>query len=236
MKNKKQIVLIIEDNKKWQIEIQHLLESFKVKFLVASTIAEGLNIAKEFSKKPSNLIDLVILDMRIPFKKNTKTDHKGGIKFIKLQLYNFFHNTPPIIFFTAYPNYDQCIEAIKDGAYYYLPKSSHIPGVNNSERLMKMCGEILCKEKIKAKHKKQPDEGWFKRNHMKVRERYSKKYVAFVATDKKLKILKPIKMEKLDGVKILISNTYEKLRQCIIEDEHLINILPLIVYIEGGIE
>jgi len=98
-------ILVIDDEKSICRSLQFALEDY---YKVITTINpyEGLSIIKE------QIIDLVLLDLRL------KND--DGIKILKeIKKINEGIN---VIIMTAYSSIESSVEAIKEGAYYYITK------------------------------------------------------------------------------------------------------------------
>jgi len=236
MMNKKHrpTILIVEDHPDWQKTLEVLFEPLDVQLKIAPNLTQGLEIAEQHAPDSENPIDLVILDMRIPVAKGDQADLVGGIKF--LTQYQFLSPSVPIIVFTAFEGYDNCVKAIKGGAYYYLPKMDPMTNINNSKRLLEMCKELISREKEpEAEEHASPDEKWFDKHHHEVRERYPGRYVIFLpATIVAVQANSSVSCEELDGVRMLAADSYNKLRSCILQDPALRKYMPIIVFVEGG--
>jgi two-component system, NtrC family, response regulator AtoC len=99
-------ILIIEDDKNFRESVIDYFNSDKLKMLGAGTGAEGIKIC---SKRK---IDIVILDQNLP-------DGEGvGLCPAILRA----NDQAKIIFITAYPNFENAVDAIRNGAFDYLSK------------------------------------------------------------------------------------------------------------------
>lgn len=236
---RKPLVLIVEDINEWMKILRRLLKPLDCRLEIRKTVADAFDFADSHDAGSADPIDLVILDWRVPDKPGAVVDEEakvqGGMKY--LRRYNYVSSRASIIVFTAYPSYDDCIEAIHEGADYYLPKSE--PGaVDNSQKLLGKCREFLTKSKGEPKEDEpsSPSDAWFKRNHKNVRERHAGKFVAFIPGGETFSIdpAGSVSVNELDGVEILVANTQKELRRCIQHDATLRKLLPLITYIEGS--
>jgi two-component system response regulator PilR (NtrC family) len=99
-------ILIIEDNETIQGLLREILEELKCELFSAYTGEEGLKILKEEE------IDVVLLDLMLP--KIT------GFEVLDILRENY--STIPVIVITAYASIDTAIEAMKKGAFHYIPK------------------------------------------------------------------------------------------------------------------
>lgn len=99
-------ILIIEDNATLQGVLREVLEPLESILISAYTGEEGLKILKEEE------IDVVLLDLMLP--KIT------GFEVLDYMKNNF--SSIPVIVITAYASIDTAIEAMKKGAFHYIPK------------------------------------------------------------------------------------------------------------------
>lgn len=99
-------ILIIEDNPTIQGVIREILSTLDCELLSAYSGEEGLKILKEEE------IDVVLLDLMLP--KIT------GLEV--LEKINTDYKLIPVIVITAYASIDTAIEAMKKGAFHYIPK------------------------------------------------------------------------------------------------------------------
>ncbi len=99
-------ILIIEDNATIQGLLREILEPLNCELFSAYTGEEGLKILKEEE------IDVVLLDLMLP--KIT------GLEILDVLRESF--STIPVIVITAYASIDTAIEAMKRGAFHYIPK------------------------------------------------------------------------------------------------------------------
>ena len=106
MRKVKRKILIIDDNDIFCESVHDLLNDETSEVLIANTGKEGLNICAE--KK----IDVVILDQKLP-------DTEGVTLCPSILDQN---EQTKIIFVTAFPSFNNAIEAIKVGAHDYLSK------------------------------------------------------------------------------------------------------------------
>ncbi|MEJ5166667.1 MAG: sigma-54 dependent transcriptional regulator [Thermoanaerobaculia bacterium] len=99
-------ILIIEDNPTLQGVLREILEPLGEEVISAYTGEEGLKILKEED------IDLVLLDLMLP--------KISGLEVLD-QIKKDFESIPVIVI-TAYASIDTAIDAMKRGAFHYIPK------------------------------------------------------------------------------------------------------------------
>lgn len=97
-------ILIIEDNPTIQEVIREILSTLDCEFFSAYSGEEGLKILKEEE------IDVVLLDLMLPKITGFEVLEKINTDLI------------PVIVITAYASIDTAIEAMKKGAFHYIPK------------------------------------------------------------------------------------------------------------------
>lgn len=239
MKDKeKTCVLIVEDDESWQNTLRELLKPLNVGLEIAPDLAKGLEISEKHSSGSEEPIKLVILDMRFPTSTGDKIDERNGLNFLNIDnLYDFLDRSTPVIIFTAFEDYDDCVSAIKSGAYYYLPKKDPKGIKNNSQRLLDMCRMLLFPEKeegMELDKKGSPNQEWFDEHHLEIRNKYPGKYVVFLPVEIAAARDEPsISFQELKGFRILASGSYETLRRYIFGHPPVRELMPIIVYVEG---
>ncbi len=102
----KKVLLIIEDDRLLCDVIRDSMERNSLKVLTAHTLADGTAISSQ------NRVDIVLLDQNLP-------DGEGHTICSSILKYN---EHAKIIFITAYPSFENAVQAIKNGAYDYLSK------------------------------------------------------------------------------------------------------------------
>jgi DNA-binding NarL/FixJ family response regulator len=65
--------------------------------------------------------DLIILDMRMPIKSDGLTNPQMGLLLLSAS-FQLFPRTTPVVIYTGYDSYDDCVSCIKLGAHDYIPK------------------------------------------------------------------------------------------------------------------
>ncbi len=106
MINVKRKILIIDDNEIFCESVRDLLNDNVTDVLIANTGKDGLKICSDIK------IDVVILDQKLP-------DAKGVSLCPSILAQN---DQTKIIFVTAYPSFNNALDAIKFGAHDYLSK------------------------------------------------------------------------------------------------------------------
>ncbi len=101
-------VLVIDDEEVLRDVLQAVLSREGFEVLLAASGEEGLTVIDDAEVD----VDLVILDMMLPGMSGLET-----LRSIKET-----HPTTPVIIITAFSSIDGAIEAMKRGAFHYIPK------------------------------------------------------------------------------------------------------------------
>jgi len=122
----KRTLLIIDDDQLLCDAVSQYFSGDEIEVITAHTGSEGINICVK------RTVDVVLLDQKLP-------DTKG----INLCTSILSHNDQAkIIFITAYPSFDNAVEAIKVGAYDYLSKPFELEeldlAINKSLRTLEL--------------------------------------------------------------------------------------------------
>lgn len=104
--NVKRTLLIIDDDQLLCDVVSQYLDGDQIDVIAANTGSEGINACS------NKIVDVVLLDQKLP-------DVRGMDLCNSILAQN---DQTKIIFITAYPSFDNAVEAIKVGAYDYLSK------------------------------------------------------------------------------------------------------------------
>ena len=99
-------IVVIDDDKVFCHAVTDYITSETTEVLTAHTGEDGLVICSQHK------VDVVLLDQKLPDVE--------GVSLCPSILDH--HDQTKIIFITAYPSFDNAVEAIKMGAYDYLSK------------------------------------------------------------------------------------------------------------------
>ncbi|MDX1583557.1 MAG: response regulator, partial [Thermoanaerobaculia bacterium] len=128
-------VLIIDDEEVLRDVLETVLQRENFETLTAASGEEGLSLLDE------EVIDLIILDMMLPGMDGTET----------LRSIKDTHPEIPVIIVTAYSSIDGAIDAMKLGAFHYIPKpfknEEVVLTVNNALEQKRLSNE---NERLKA--------------------------------------------------------------------------------------
>ena len=228
------LVLVVEDNPQWQQTLELLLRPLGVRILLADDYRDGLRKVEQHSPNSDDPIDIVILDMRLPDPKTNLLDLEGGIRFIKEYKYHLSPDVP-IIVYSAYPDLDNCVKAVRAGACTYLPKESE-EGRDRAQELYELCHEHLMARAQAASARWLPDENWFERHNREIKKRYAGHYAVFVAGDLMAEVGDhQVSCELLGGVKVLAAISKQELKRVVFDNPELRERLPNVVFIEKEI-
>ncbi len=106
--SEKGTVLVIDDEESLRLGCKRILSKSGYRVVLASTGEEGLSVAR----KGPNSISVVILDLMLPDTSGMEV--LKGLKELDPEL--------PVVVITGYATVDKAVEAMKAGAYDFIPK------------------------------------------------------------------------------------------------------------------
>jgi CheY-like chemotaxis protein len=152
----------------------------------------------------------------------------AGIQFLR----SFGIAKCPIVVFTAYPSYEDCVRAVNAGATAYLPKQEQ--EVYNGrweggiDRLIDKCRTLL--DKTRAVETRLPPDGpWLDRNYEWLREKFGGQWVAFVRAE--LARTAGITGAEREGLVVVSENSKEMLAQIIAQKHPTLKEIPVITLV-----
>jgi len=164
MNNTKKL-LIIDDDKNVSYTLKRMFQrdkDYDFEVHEAGSIKEADEILKNAFEKDVRRFDVVIIDWKFD-----KEDIHGGLKILEdLKQY-----LPKVkIIYTAVPEYDNCVKAIKAGADNYIIKP-------NLEKLLEAVKEEL---RLRKADKNEPDYSWYRDNAEMLYDKYRGELLAFI--------------------------------------------------------
>jgi len=159
-------ILIIEDDEDMRAYLKRVFEIDKeIGFNV--TTAETVKEAEKWLKEKP--FDVAIVDLRLAEYED------GGLKIIKSISSIFRTSNPGIlpIIYTAYPSYETCVEAMRQGAWDYIDK-------NSEDSINKVLKSI--KEGLERRFSSEtgPDSHWLEQHQSELKKNYPDKFVALI--------------------------------------------------------
>jgi DNA-binding NtrC family response regulator len=122
-RNRRTLILIIDDEELFCDAVQEHLDSELVEVLTAYNAKSGMEICK------TRRVDVVLLDQMLP-------DAEGHTLCEKILVYN---EQTKIVFITAHPSFEGAVKAIRAGAHDYLSKPFEMEELSLAvERALKM--------------------------------------------------------------------------------------------------
>jgi len=219
------LVLVVENEEKWAAAIHQALVPLGVQTKCVGNQRDGW---KFMSEHGADSAKLVVLDIRIPMDEGKAVEDNGGIKLLRiLTTYKFLAPMVPVVVYTAFPNYEQCVECMRAGAFWYLAKSTE---EKRSEELIDVCRAAL-----KGHRPKQslPPEQWLQEHGGELTEEFGNQHIVLINEDMAQSEAKEelAGCTFLGGYAVLARQEYEDLRTVIVESDALRALLPAIVYI-----
>jgi CheY-like chemotaxis protein len=226
---RKRAVYVVDDD----LQVRDVLslamkERFGADVEIASSPQEAVEMLYARQKQADPPIDLVILDMHMPFSlEETLVDQESGVRALRAIRKVFLRPVDcNVIVFTAYPSIPNCVAAMKAGATDYISKVSMDSETPESEfglpLLLRKCEEILFPDR--CTDKRFPDEEWFDSNEHWLRRNCGGKWVAFLTPEQAA--TSGQQGNERDGVVMIVRDAYEDLRDLIIAHTSLLKQVP----------
>lgn len=168
-------IIIIEDNETMRKELKRIFELDDILKDFEILIAE--NVDQYYHLQKNHKLDVLIIDMRLAgVSGEIDLDAEGGLRV--LNIFQFFrqkNHAAIAIVFTAYASIEDCVQAMRFGAWDYIEK-------NQAQSLKKLVGSI--KEGLNKRFSttEGPDSNWLEENLPNLAEDYGGEWVAFVDT------------------------------------------------------
>jgi CheY-like chemotaxis protein len=177
-------ILYIEDMGEEAKRMQSILKRLPSNVDLAATGDEAIRLIINKAAQQS-VYDLVLLDKRVPRTAGEAVDENFA-SAAQSTIQTLF-GLVPIIIFTAFPSYPDCIDAIRAGAVNYIPKTDPLTSANNTEYLFNCCKKLLYPESTKTED---PITRWFQSNLSLLIEKFSGKVVAVIEPEyaKRIKV------------------------------------------------
>jgi CheY-like chemotaxis protein len=228
-KNRKPLVLVVDDEPDWQSKIRRMLEEqMEAEVEVAGTIQEACQVALKHLPGSSTPLDLMTVDMRMPaVSSDTVPEETAGIEV--LRTYRLIHC--PMIVFTQWPSYENCIRAVQAGAAAYIPKIKEKRKQGDQggfEELTNWCEKVLVRGAV-PELPLPPDDQWLDRNCDWLATNCKGQWVALMDAGKVKRV--PPGAQIRDGLLILSAGAYEELRKAIVESPEVLGQSPAIVFV-----
>jgi len=219
-------VLLAEDDTDVRDALKKEFEQSGFKALEADSIGNALARLREHK------IDAIILDMKMPEDTGT-SDEAAGVRVLRAAShFGLARTTMPILVFTGYESYANCVGAMRAGAYDYIPKG--IVGVNTVRELVRRCREAI----EQCQRPPEPvDEEWLVRNYDSLSRQFGGKRIAVLplAEANDAELLESVEM---DGCMVIASETFEELRDKLMRNPAVRDSSPFMALVpcpeEGG--
>jgi CheY-like chemotaxis protein len=178
--NRSPLILVADDDNEFRTELvpTRLEMELGAETILAENVLEACMAVAEHGG-PEGSLDLVILDMHMPLHRDeARVDDDGGIRFLR----SFGFLGCPVVVFTAYPSYQNCVLAAQAGAAAYLPKATHdsYHGPEGGiDQLVAVCKQLL-EAPISKGTQVPPNADWLNENRDWLGHTFGDQWVAFV--------------------------------------------------------
>jgi DNA-binding NtrC family response regulator len=178
-------------------------------------VEEAQNIDEALDVMVSKSVDAVILDMKMP-------DETAGLRLLRAAFhFDVARANVPIIVFTGYESYENCVAAVKAGAADYMPKG--FVGTNTLRELVRRCEAILEQQE----EQEGADEQWFERNLPDLLRRFAGRRIAVLSPKVARRGTVP-EAEEIDGYMVLSASSFEELRNVLMKQPAIRDSLPFV--------
>jgi len=243
---RKSLVLVADDEEEWQNLIRDSVEELNARVIVARNVQEACQLAAKHDPKSKDALDLVILDMWMPLdagpipkteearKDKEEKEQEGGIAFLR----SYRLVKCPIIVFTQWPSFANCVKAAREGAWAYVSKRELESMEWGITVLQDLCRQYL-PDSSAAKTaptsseerfpQSVPSKDWLGRNYEWLRRECSGQWVALVSAT----AIQDRELEKLEreGVAVIRGDSYEAVRELVVGDHAVLGQSPEIVFV-----
>ena len=202
-------VLLADDDTKVREALRQEFEAHDYHVEEASNIEEALRVIGR------NDIDAVVVDMRMP-------EELDGLRLLRAALhYGIGRPSTPVIIFTAFESFENCVDSMKAGASDYIPKSAC--GENTIGKVVRRCIALI-KE---ASGAEEPVGPWLMKNYKDLVSEFGGQRIAVLAGNV-AGCCAAHGAKEIDGHFVLSAPSYEELRDVIMRYPQVRDSLPFI--------
>lgn len=224
------LALVVDDESEWrEQEIPMMLEKLSIRFALASNVQDALLFAAQHDAASGDPIDVVILDMRMPMDATGgEVVNEAGVIFLR----SYRLALCPVIVFTAYPSFPNCVAAMKNGASDYISKVG-MPGepIGTPSKRLILSLESFLGRNAGEPRPPVPSEEWLVHHYDWLQSHCGGGWVAFMDACQALTKKAQWSWYVQDDVAIVAGDTYESVRGIIINNTPLLRMLPDIVFV-----
>jgi DNA-binding NtrC family response regulator len=185
-------------------------------------VLEAGDIEQALETIANQKMDAVVLDMRMP-------DHLDGLRLLRTAFHFGLTNPAvPIIVFTGFESFDNCVESIKAGASDYLPKGK--PDVNTLRELVRRCERLIENPQHPGKAL---DNKWLTTSHTSLTEKFGGKRIAVFTTALSAGSALPGAVE-INGLSVVAADTFEELRDLVMSNPTVRDSLPFMALVPNN--
>ena len=223
------LVLVADDDEEFREDlIPRALRRLHARTLPAKDVLEACLAAAKHDSHSDDPLNVIVLDMHMPLHENTtKIANDGGIQFLRSNQLT----ACPIVVFTAYPNFRDCVRAVQAGAAAYLSKSEPEAGEEPEggiNDLVETCRRLLTRPEA-DQMRSPPNGNWADENYDWLRQKCGGRWVAFVAASEASAA--GISGTPLAGQVVISENSREDLARLVAKKLPFLSQIPHIAYI-----
>jgi CheY-like chemotaxis protein len=229
------LILVADDDKEFRERIapEALERRLGARVLKAKDVLQACMTVAEHAVGSGDPLDLIVLDMHMPLHDNTiRVAEDGGIRFLR----SYRLVQCPVVVFTAYPSYENCVRALGAGAAAYVPKASLKKGGTSEtegglDALVDTCRALLEAGRVRQSHVP-PDDQWLTKNYDWLKAHFASQWVAFVEPARARAA--GIAFSECDGLALISSKSKERLERQMFTSLALLEDIPPIVQVPAA--
>jgi CheY-like chemotaxis protein len=169
-------ILYVEDRPEFARQVGEKLRTIPAEVEVASCGDEMVDRLLSDTR-----YDLVVLDVKVPRSRGRAEDIDFGVSFL-VEHQGYYQLIPPsipIIVFTSYPSYPDCVSCVRSGARDYIPRTDPVSHQSNLSVLADRCSQLL-----KADPIQDTEFGWLREYQGRLQETIGAPYIAAIPNPK----------------------------------------------------
>jgi CheY-like chemotaxis protein len=230
------LILIVDDVPQFRQDLlPAMARMLRCRSIGTGTVHEAIQEAAKHDPNGDDPVDLVIVDMHMPYDETLKKDNEKTIieedagtqclqAIAQLKLLKC-----PCVVFTAYQSFGDCVAAVKAGADAYIPKVRR-DDEGGPDALRETCERLL--RSPEQGTEVPPTRAWIEKHHEWLTAEFNEKWVAFVPKEA-VQNAEVLREPERDGVILLAGDSFEDVRTRVVEFPSVLRAQPTILMVRG---
>lgn len=223
------LVLVADDDEEFREEIiPEAMGRLDARILTAKDVRQACLVAAQHDAESKDPLHLIVLDMHMPLHEaSIDPSEDAGIQFLR----SYDLTECPVVVFTAYPSYQNCVRAVEAGAAAYLPKATQTVWggpEGGIDQLVETCRRLLAKREPEGT-RVAPDGDWISENYDWLCREFGGRWVAFVPTSKAMSA--GIEGTERAGLVIIGEESRQSLARLVVKRLPFLDAIPHILFV-----